>query len=147
MIRPGHPYARRKTPSFGMSDPQKKSGNRAEVGRWGEEEAAAYLVARGWTILARNYRWGHKEIDLIVRKGITTAFVEVKCRRGSTCGHPLEAITPSKRREIADVARAWLRQSPQPPGTLVRFDAIGIQIGVGGAASLVHVPDAWRLDR
>lgn len=107
--------------------------------------AAEYLTARGWTILARNYRWGHKEVDLIARKGLTTAFVEVKCRRGSAWGHPLEAITPLKRREIAEVARAWLRQTSLPPGSLVRFDAIGIQMGAYGPARLIYVPDAWRI--
>ncbi|MBT8397059.1 MAG: YraN family protein, partial [Gemmatimonadetes bacterium] len=63
-----------------MTHFRKVSMDRAEVGRRGEEEAAAYLVARGWTILARNHRWGRKEIDLIAQKGRITAFVEVKCR-------------------------------------------------------------------
>ena len=128
-----------------MAHSQERFRKRTEVGRWGEEEAAAYLIARGWTILARNFRWGRKEIDMIARKGVITAFVEVKCRRGSACGHPLESITPLKRREIAEVARGWLRQSPQPPGTMVRFDAIGVQMEAGGARRLIHVPDAWRL--
>lgn len=118
----------------------------AGLGRLGEEEAARYLGSQGWTILDQNVRWGRKEVDLIASKGKILAFVEVKCRRGGAYGDPLEAITPGKRREIAGVARHWLRHTTLPPGTLLRFDAISIRWPEGGRPEIRHVPDAWRLE-
>jgi putative endonuclease len=119
--------------------------NSSELGRKGEEEAAEYLCSNGWTILDRNFRFGRNEVDIVAAKGQVLAFVEVKCRKGSGFGHPLEAITRKKRLEIARVARGWLRERDSPPGMVVRFDAVGVLWREGGRWELVHVPDAWRL--
>ena len=116
------------------------------LGRRGEDDAVRFLEGRGWRILGRNVREGRKEVDVIAMKGRVLAFVEVKCRTGSLFGHPAEAITWKKRREIASVARAWLRGRSLPEDTLVRFDAISILRPPGGDLSVEHVPDAWRLD-
>ena len=59
-----------------------------DLGRWGEELAAAELTRRGWIVLARNYRLGHREIDLIARRGAVVAFVEVKTRAGAGSATP-----------------------------------------------------------
>lgn len=95
-------------------------------------------------MLARNYRLGHREIDLIVQKGDTVAFVEVKTRSGKGFGHPLEAITARKRREIERVARAWLQRHGRA-GLAYRFDAVSVQMRPGHPPLLEHVRDAWRL--
>lgn len=114
------------------------------LGRWGERVAARLLEGRGWRVLARNYRWRHKEVDLVVRRGRVVAFVEVKTRAGSGFGSPLEAITPRKRREVEAAARHFLREEA-PPGVLARFDAVGVVRRGGGLPPLVeHVEDAWR---
>ena len=73
----------------------------AHVGDWGESLAADHLERAGWTILARNYRIGRNEIDLVARRGEVVAFVEVKTRATTTMGHPFESITEKKQREIA----------------------------------------------
>jgi putative endonuclease len=88
---------------------------------------------------------GRKEVDIVASKDRVLAFVEVKCRRGSGFGHPLEAIDRKKRLEIARVARGWLRQRELPPGTVVRFDAVGVFWLGGGRTDVIHVPDAWRM--
>ncbi|HET6762539.1 MAG TPA: YraN family protein, partial [Longimicrobiaceae bacterium] len=62
------------------------------LGDRGEEMAARYLAAGGWTVVSRNYRRGRKEIALVARRGEVVAFVEVKTRAGLGYGHPLEAI-------------------------------------------------------
>jgi len=116
-----------------------------ELGKAGEAAAADYLAARGWTILGRNVRFGRKEVDLVAERGGILAFVEVKCRRGRIHGHPMEAITPHKQREIAHVARGWLRGRAIPPGLTIRFDAVAISRSVHGSWEIVHLPDAWRL--
>lgn len=118
---------------------------RSEVGRRGEELAARELVRRGWRILDRNFRWGSKELDLVARRGRVLAFVEVKTRRGSGFGHPLEAITRQKRTELEACARAWLRERPPPPGFLRRFDAVAVRLEDDGSARVEHVEDAWRV--
>lgn len=115
-----------------------------DLGRRGEAIAAATLTRRGWTVVARNYRLGHKEIDLVMRRGQLVAFVEVKTRAGEGYGHPLEAVTAAKRREIERVARAWMARHGQPDD-VYRFDAVSV-ICEGSAPPVVeHVEDAWRL--
>ncbi|MGQ0815380.1 MAG: YraN family protein [Gemmatimonadota bacterium] len=114
-----------------------------ELGRRSEELACDYLRARGWAVLERNYRAGHKEIDIIARLERTIAFIEVKARSGSTYGHALEAITWTKRNELAHAARAWLQRNARA-GHEYRFDAIAITWR-GARHRLEHVENAWRV--
>ena len=114
------------------------------LGRAGERIAARFLRRAGWRVLARNYRFGRKEVDLIAARGNVVAFIEVKSRGGPGFGHPLEAITRRKRGEIAQVARAWLRDHPQP-GRLLRFDAVAVRSAPGRPPLVEHFEDAWRL--
>jgi putative endonuclease len=117
----------------------------SRTGRWGEEQAARFLEARGWTILERNLRSGRKEVDLVARKNSVVAFVEVKCRRGPRFGHPLDAITPAKQREIGRVARDWLRGRSLGSGIQIRFDAVSVYWPPGASPRVEHIQDAWRL--
>ena len=114
------------------------------LGDRGERLAAEHLERAGWLILHRNFRVGRKEIDLVARRGEVVAFVEVKTRSGLGYGHPLEAITWRKRREIHQVASAWIARHGHP-GELYRFDAIAVRLAAGGAPVLEHVEDAWRM--
>ncbi len=120
-----------------------------DLGREGEAIAARHLEDAGWTVLERNYRAGRNEVDLIVSRGRTVAFVEVKARRGDGFGHPLEAITARKKGEIAKVARAWLRARGGLRGLSLRFDAVAVRFGAARdpseAPRIEHVADAWRL--
>jgi len=109
-----------------------------------EQIAARHLTDTGWRVVARNYRFGHREIDVIARRGEIVAFVEVKGRTGTACGHPLDAVTPRKQREIERVARQWIARFGRP-ADVYRFDAIAVRIDGGGAAIVDHVADAWRL--
>jgi len=102
------------------------------------------LEAAGWRILARNFRYRRKEIDLIARRGVVVAFIEVKARAGPAFGHPLEAVTPAKRREIETVARAWVARYGRPEDTY-RFDTVAVLCEEGKRPQLIHVEDAWRL--
>jgi putative endonuclease len=114
-----------------------------DLGRASELLAADYLLARGYAILNRNYRVGHKEVDLVVQRDRVVAFVEVKGRAGKGWGHPLEAITWAKRREISYVARVWIAAHGRPEA-IYRFDAIAV-VWTRREPVLEHVPDAWRL--
>ncbi len=114
------------------------------AGRSFEHHAALSLQSRGWQILQRNYRAGPREIDLIARRGEVVAFVEVKGRTTSTHHHPLEAIGPAKRRDLARAARCWIGSFGRR-GEVYRFDAIAV-IGPADAPVVIeHVEDAWRI--
>ena len=116
------------------------------LGRWGEDRAARLLEGKGWRILARNYRFGRREVDLVARRGDVVAFVEVKTRAGPGYGSPLEAITRLKRREVEAVAEQFLTVH-RLRHLCVRFDAVAVRVfreGGGAAARVEHVEDAWR---
>ena len=114
------------------------------LGGRGEDLAADFLRERGWSILHRNFRAGRKEIDLVARRGEVVAFVEVKTRAGRGYGHPLEAITGKKRREIYAVAGAWIERFGAE-GDTYRFDAVAVLVLGGGEPLVEHVEDAWRM--
>jgi putative endonuclease len=114
------------------------------LGDRGEEIAAKHLAAAGWTVVARNFRMGRKEIDLVARRGEVVAFVEVKTRAGLGYGHPLEAITWKKRREIQQVAGAWIDRFGAA-GDTYRFDAVAVLVLAGAPPRVEHLEDAWRM--
>ena len=100
-----------------------------------------YLIQNGYTLVERNYRTRRGEIDLIVRKDDTIVFVEVKLRRGTGFGGPLEAVTPRKQHTLRSVAEHYLyaRRAHYDP---LRFDVIGI-LADRPKARLLHVEDAF----
>ena len=79
----------------------------------------------------------------MARRGRLVAFIEVKGRSSARFGHPLLAVTPAKRREIARVASCWILRHGEP-SDVYRFDAIAI-IRTADRLVLEHVPDAWRV--
>ena len=124
-------------PVPGMADP-------LVFGRACEALAANRLIADGWRIIARNYRFGRREIDLIASRRSVVAFIEVKGRRGTGYGHPLEAITWRKRDEIQTVARHWIERHGSV-GQTYRFDAVAVTLSASGTPLVEHVEDAWRV--
>lgn len=88
---------------------------RSDLGRRGEEIAAAFFVAQGFRILTRNWRCRFGEIDLIVQKGVNVRFIEVKMRRTHAYGYPEAAITPQKLRHMQAAAELWLKQASFQP--------------------------------
>jgi putative endonuclease len=113
------------------------------LGLEGERIAIAFLTSCGWSVEAHRFKLGRHDIDLIIRKGRTVAFVEVKTRRSRLCGSGLEAVSRRKQRDIARVAGVWLLRYGQPQDEY-RFDLVAVQ-DCGGAQPVVeHVADAWR---
>lgn len=115
---------------------------RQRFGRRAEALAAAYLERSGWRILDRNWRFHHKEIDLVAERGGVVAFVEVRARRDAGLAHPLETITAAKRRDLAIAARGWIATRGGPYQGF-RFDAVAVTRGAG-TTTVEHVEDAWR---
>ncbi len=116
--------------------------DRWKLGRRGEDIAADYLRQRGWVVLARNYRAGPKELDLVAARRDVVAFVEVKTRSTATGGTPLEPIRALKRKAVETAARRWILEHGRP-GTAYRFDAIAVEVR-GDSVHVEHIPDAWR---
>ena len=75
------------------------SAARQAFGELGERVAERWLTARGWRVVHRRFRSGHRDIDLVVERDALTAFVEVKARRGDTIGDPVESVNWKKQRE------------------------------------------------
>jgi putative endonuclease len=103
---------------------------RQSLGKIGENFACGALERRGYEILARRYRHGGAEIDIIARDGATLVFVEVKARGGREFGDGAEAVTMNKRRRIVVAAMDYLvrhRLGECP----CRFDVVSIQLGDG----------------
>ena len=96
-----------------------------ELGRLGEDCAAAFLAGAGYVVVARNWRCAQGEIDLIVAKDGDIVFVEVKTRSGVGYGHPFEAITVRKLARMRRLAGAWCRQSGWR-ARHIRIDAIAV---------------------
>jgi putative endonuclease len=120
------------------SDPEQWTDDRHQRGLAGERQAMRYLESRGFTVVAHRFRAGRIEIDLVARRGSLVVFVEVKLRRGSAFGSPLEAVTGAKRRELVRAARVWMDRFGRP-GDVYRFDCIGLTDN-----ELEHVADAFR---
>lgn len=77
-------------------------------GHEAEERVAEALVRVGVDLLARNWRGGGGELDLVVRRAGKVRFVEVKARTDDTID-PLESIGAGKRSRLVSAARAWLQ--------------------------------------
>jgi putative endonuclease len=93
-----------------------------QTGLSAESRAAAYLMAKGYRILARRFRTPHGEIDLVARRRNLIAFVEVKAR--ATLDEAAFAVTPHQQVRIIHAAEAWLAAHPQYAEFELRFDAI-----------------------
>jgi putative endonuclease len=87
-----------------------------------ESRAAAYLMAKGYRILAKRFRTPHGEIDLVAKRRNLLAFVEVKAR--ATLDEAAYAVTPRQQARIINAAQAWLAAHPDHAEFELRFDAI-----------------------
>ena len=110
--------------------------NRRQVGYKYEEIAAQYLKEKGYILLEKNYytRWG--EIDLILRKGSTIVFAEVKYRKNSRFGVPEEAVDWKKRQRIVKGAN-WYLMTKGLQGVAVSLDIVSIE-----GDQIRHIPGA-----
>lgn len=99
------------------------------IGRYGEDIAVDYLVNNGYTILERNYRYNHREIDIIARIEKSLVFVEVKARTDNErnmrrYGRPGSAVTWHKQRLISEAALFYMHEKNIRMGA--RIDVIEV---------------------
>jgi putative endonuclease len=114
--------------------------NHNEIGIKGEKLAAEYLVKKGFQIIKYNWRYRHKEVDIIARDKNELVIVEVKFRSTDYFGDPSEAVTLKKQRFLIEAAEAYLEDVPDEPQ--VRFDIVSI-IAVNDSYKFDHITDAF----
>ena len=96
-----------------------------QLGQNGEEIAEKFLIKQGYKILERNRHFSrYCEIDIIALDKDTLVFVEVKTRKSEICGHPLEAITQTKYKNIRTGLSLYLQENPNYKK--FRIDAISV---------------------
>ena len=102
------------------------------IGEIGEELARHHLEAKGYRVVATNYRrrWG--EVDLIARDGPEWVFVEVRTRRSVAYGGPEESLTETKKQRLALAAQDYLHETGQSSAEAQwRIDLVAIRLGSG----------------
>ena len=109
-------------------------------GHWAEHVALALLVLKGYRLLARRYSASGGEIDLIVKRGETIAFIEVKGR--GLIDDALTAIGAQKRARFSRAARAWLSRNGWATGKVLRADAVFVAPGRWPR----HLPAAFEME-
>jgi putative endonuclease len=130
-----------------------KGRARGALGRYGEDVAARHLVEAGLTVLDRNWRCRAGEVDIVACEGDVLVVCEVKTRRGTAFGTPLDAVTPAKAARLRRLASHWLADQRAPAGGVaaadltsyaeVRFDVVSVVAPPQGAAIVEHLRGAF----
>ena len=114
-----------------------------DLGKWGEEVAAEFLLSNGYTILERDWKDGHRDIDIIARTADETiVFVEVKTRTFDAIAKPEDAITKQKIKSIGKAANAYVKAYQL--WDELRFDVITIIGNRKENAQINHIADAFN---
>lgn len=101
---------------------------RRALGASGEAAVAAWYRDHGYEVVAQNWRCRAGELDLVLRRGRTFVFCEVKTRTSDAFGAPVEAITRDKQTRLRHLAARWLEEAPLHP-TEIRFDVASVLAG------------------
>lgn len=115
-----------------------------DLGKWGEDYAAEYLLKKGYEVISRDWRLGKRDIDIVARTedGLTVVFVEVKTRATDVIVSPEDAVDESKIRSIGWAANAYVKEFQIYDD--IRFDIISIVGTKPEDASIEHVIDAFN---
>lgn len=111
-----------------------------ELGKHGENLAVDFLIAKGHTILLRNYRYEKSEVDIISLINGTLVFVEVKTRSSESFGYPEESVSVKKQAKLKQAMEQYTMDNnitSEP-----RFDIISIIISKG-KVDIHHIEDAF----
>jgi len=112
----------RKPPTIAPSAPRPERQVAFALGLSAESRAAAFLVAKGYRIVARRWRSPVGEIDIVARRRKTLIFVEVKARE--RLDDAAEAVIGRQQRRIIAAAEAWLASHPDDINNDIRFDVM-----------------------
>jgi putative endonuclease len=122
------------------------SGARKWTGDYGENVAADWLRARGYRVLARNFK-GRRvgEVDIVAREGRQLLFIEVKTRKKDAKIRGLSAVNRKKRSLIQRGANEWLRRLGSR-GLPWRFDVIEVEVAEGQKPKVTRIENVFGND-
>ncbi len=111
-----------------------------ELGAWGEELAATFLQRKGYAIVERDWKSGHRDIDIIALDGPVLVFVEVKTRRNRVFGEPEEAVDYRKLQNLRLAINYYIKS--RRINREFRLDIITV-VGTpeGGPPQITHIED------
>ena len=112
----------RKPPTLLPSAPRPERQVAFAFGLSAESRAAAFLIAKGYRIVARRWRSPVGEIDIVARRRGVLVFVEVKARE--RLDDAAEAVIDRQQRRIIAAAQAWLAHHPDDVNSNIRFDVV-----------------------
>ncbi len=110
------------------------------IGGAGEKAAEEWLADEGFEIMARNWRSGRYELDIVARRWDTIHFVEVKTRDTESWESPEESMTPAKQRAFRLAVQAWL--AANPTDLEPQMDLVAIDTTPEGITELRYIPGA-----
>jgi putative endonuclease len=114
------------------------AAHRRALGARGELLAARHLVSSGMVLLDHHWRCPAGEIDLVLRDGPVLVICEVKTRRSTAYGAPLEAVDRAKAKRLRRLAALWM-QAHDVHVPDVRIDLVGVLCPVDGPDEIDHV--------
>ena len=111
-----------------------------EIGTWGEEQAVAFLQRKGYDIIERDWKSGHRDLDIIAANDDMLVFVEVKTRRNRVFGEPEEAIDYRKLQNLRQAINYYVKS--RRINREFRLDVITV-VGTpeGGSPEITHIED------
>lgn len=112
-----------------------------ELGKWGEEMAARYLMDNGYAILERDWHYQRRDLDIIASKDGLLVIVEVRTRRNIMYMQPEESVDYHKTRSIAIAANAYVKV--HKINASLRFDIITVTGTPESEYQIKHIPDAF----
>jgi putative endonuclease len=111
-----------------------------ELGKWGEDTAADYLQRNGYAIVERDWKSGHRDLDIIAQdKDGTVVFVEVKTRRNRLFGEPEEAVDYQKLRSLRGAINHYIKYRHINGNS--RLDFITVVGTIGTEPEIDHIKD------
>lgn len=113
-------------------------------GKLGEDAAAEFLEAAGYTIVTRNFRIRSAEIDIIAQIDDVIVFVEVKARSSTRHGLPSEAVNLRKQRKIIETASVFL-QDETYSDCACRFDVVEVYLRGEHVETINHIENAFEV--
>jgi len=110
-----------------------------KIGKWGEEAVAAYLIERGYEIIARNARTPYGEIDIVTKQTDITIFVEVKTRTSNKMGLPEESVNLRKQAHMLASAEHYAAENAIDHW---QIDVISVEGKLGLEPKITHFENA-----
>lgn len=126
-----------------MADRGVQGNSRGKKGAQAEALAARFLLRKGYSILARNYRIRCGEIDIVARESGQTVFVEVRSLGSSRRHVPEETVGVKKQQRLSRAALAYLQEHGLEDRP-ARFDVIAVE-EEGSRNVIRHLPNAFEI--